>query len=158
MGGMRQQAIADGAFDNVLPDGDFVLRIIKGNGKRKADGTPTIGLQLEVVRSEVTEDIGKKTWWNLYFTEKALPISFRNLSDLGLSDEFVDNSGEPQELADALVGVEFDAEVSHRNWGKNGENVSNNFKIVELVTPPAVGAGVDPSEAVSDFPEDEEPF
>lgn len=158
MGGMRQQAIADGAFDNVLPDGDFVLRIIKGNGKRKADGTPNIGLQLEVVKSDVESDIGKKSWWNLYFTEKALPISFRNLADLGLSDEFLDQAGEPSDIADALVGVEFDCEVSHRSWGKDNANTSNNFKIVELVTPPAVGhVAVDPTVGESNQDE-EEPF
>lgn len=156
-GGLFKEAKAAGSFDSTLPDGDFVLRVIRANAKTKDSGQVSFGLQLEVVQSEVEDDIGKKTWTNLYFTEAAAPISFRFLTDIGLDESFIEQAETPDEVAQATVGVEFDAEVGHRNWGKNGENVSNTFKIVGVVTPPAVGGAPDPSEAVTDV-EDEEPF
>ena len=155
-GGLFKQAKASGAFDNTLPDGDFVLRIIKANAKVKTNGEDSMGFQVEVIKSEVEDDIGRKTWTNLHFSEAAAPISFRWLTDLGLSEEFIESAESADQVAQAVVGVEFDCEVGHRNWGKGGENVSNTFKIVSVLTPPAVGS--DPSQAVSDVDPEDDPF
>ncbi len=139
-GDLLAQAKKEGAGGAVLPEGDFVLRIVKATSDAKEGKAPRIGLQLEIIRSDVEDDVGTKAWWNLYFSEKAAPISVRQLGELGLSDVFLAGTHGADEVADALVGVEFDAEVSIRTWGKDNDQTSNNFKVVELVTPPAVGA------------------
>ena len=153
-GDIFAQAKASGAFDTTVPDGIFVLEIAKGNGKFKDNGEPTIGLHLKIVAVDPElgddSDIGKGTWLNLHFSEKAAPISFRQLVQFGLTEEFIQATAEPQDVANALIGVRVLTDVGHRNWGKGGENVSNTFKIIELVTPPVVCDDADPSEGVVD--------
>lgn len=152
-GDLYTQAKKEGSFGSVLPEGDFVLRVIRAKSDAKEGKPPRIGFQVEVIRAEDDGDLGSKAWSNLYFSEKAAPISFRFLGELGLSDDFISAAASADEVAEALVGVEFDAEVSIRTWGKDNDQESNNFKVVELVTPPLVGA-VPTKPAV----EDEEPF
>ena len=161
----------DGGQDAVLPEGDFAIKVIRGKGNEaEGDKLPRIGLQLEIVGAAVLDDqgntnwthdpeedeaIGHKAWTNLYFTEKARRLSFDFIRALGLSDEFVASSQDVQTLADALTGVVFVAETTIRKFGKDGERQANNFKVSEVVTPPAVGAAPVPSEAVED---EDEPY
>jgi hypothetical protein len=144
-GGLFTQAKASGAFDSTIPEGDYILRVIKGNVKSVAGKPDSIGLQLEVVRSD-GDEVGRKVWTNLHFTEKAAPISFRFLTDLGLPESFIESAESAQQVVEALIGVEFDSEVSIRTWGKNNENSSNSFKVVELLVAPAVSDPTLPAE------------
>lgn len=156
-GGLFKQAKESGALNSVLPDGDYVLRVASYSVKENAGKPDSIGLQLEAIQSTVDAAVGRKVWKNLYFTEKSLPVSYRFLTDLGLSAEFIENAVSAESVAQALVGVEFDTEVSlGKPWGKNGENVNNEYKIVSVLVPPAVGT--DPPTVVGTSLEDEEPF
>lgn len=164
-GELFQAAKKDGAGGDVLPEGDFAIKVIRAKADQKDGKPPRIGLQLEIVGAAVLDDegqthwtedaeeddaIGRKAWSNIYFTEKAAPISFRFLGDLGLSDEFIAGSSDVADVADALVGVVFTAGVSVRSWGRDGDQKSNAFKVSELVTPPSIGSGADPTLADED--------
>jgi hypothetical protein len=151
-GELFKTAQKEGSFGSVLPEGDFVLRVIRAKSDAKEGKAPRIGFQVEVIRAEDDGDLGSKAWSNLYFTEKAAPISFRFLGELGLSDDYIESAESADIVAQALIGVEFDAEVSVRTWGKDNDQQSNNFKVVELVTAPVVGAV--PTKPVADEEDD----
>lgn len=160
-GDILKEAKESGAMgDTVIPDGDFLLEITKSNCKDPEEGP--IGLLVKVVGDDEgnalspdDEANGAAAWINLYFSEKAAPISFRQLKSFGFDESFLAESESAEEIANAAVGIRFTASVGHRNWGSEGTRTSNEFKGVEVVTPPAVGSSpVDPTE-----PEDnEEPF
>ena len=130
--------------DTVIPDGDFTLEITKTNCKDPAEGP--IGLLVKVVGDENggalpegDEANGVVSWVNLYFSEKAAPISFRQLKDFGFDEGFLAESEDAQSIADAATGIKFTASVGHRNWGKDGDRTSNEFKAIKVIAPPAVG-------------------
>lgn len=152
-GQLVAEAQAAGSFTDLLPEGDLHLRIARANADHKEGKAPRFGIQWEVVASEYDEeDVGRKTWQNLYFTEKAAPISLRFLGDLGLPDDFVAQSSSPDQVAAALPGIEVLAEVGTRTWGKDGDRTDNTIKVTELLVPPAVSAPTAASEP------EEEPF
>lgn len=147
-GALAKKAKEDGAFDDVIPDGDFHLKVASSNAPPEKPGkAPRIGVRFVVVSSpDVAEDdpvLGKGAWVNLYFSEKAAPISFRQLKSWGLSQEWLEETETPQQIADALLGVVVDATVGHRNWGTDDENTDNTIKVHEVLVPPAVGGVVD---------------
>ena len=157
-GDLLKQAKDSGAMgDAVIPDGDFLLEVINTNCKDPEEGP--IGLQLAVLGGEdgpLPEDdpaAKAKTWINLYFSEKAAPISFRQLKDLGFDEDFLANSDSAEAIAEAAKGIKFTASVGHRNWGDNGERCNNTLKGVTVVVGPAVG--LDPQSSDED---PEEPF
>ncbi len=152
-GDLLQQAKDSGAMgDTVIPDGDFTLEVTKSNWKDQGDGS--MGLLIKVVGDEEGQPLpddddanGVNSWTNLYFSEKAAGISFRTLKQLGFDETFLANSESGQEIADAAVGIVFSASVGHRNWGKEGDRVSNEFKGITVITPPSVGGvAVDPTD------------
>lgn len=152
-GALVQQAKAAGSFTDLLPEGDgFLLEIVRGRGDHKEGKAPRIGLQFEVVESEYEpDDVGRKGWVNLYFSERAAPISVRQLGDLGLPDDFLANSSSIEQVAEALVGTQVRGDITIRTWGKDGDRHDNVVKVTEVVIPPAVVDGpVDPSEADED--------
>lgn len=160
-GDLLKQAKESGAMgDTVIPDGDFLLEITKTNCKDPEEGP--IGLLVKVIGDEEgnplpegDEAAGVVSWVNLYFSEKAAPISFRQLKDFGFDEDFLAESDDAGVIADAALGIRFTASVGHRNWGKEKDRVSNEFKSITVVTPPAVGGrSVDPQTAAPE-PEDE---
>ncbi len=160
-GALAKKAKEDGAFDDVIPDGDFHLKVAQANAPAEKPGkAPRIGVRFVVVGGEgVTKDdpaFGKGAWVNLHFSEKAAPISFRQLKSWGFSEEFLEGTETPQQIADALPGIVLDATVGHRNWGTDDENTDNTVKVHEVLTPPAVG-GVEaqPAKAEEASAEDE---
>ena len=165
-GELYKSAQEAGAIQQVLPDGDFIIECINGNAGTTQAGDDKIGLQFQINGPEesfsdtinnegnVVRDParGAKAWFNLTFGEKAANISMRQLKDFGLTDAFLESAETAEDVANALKGVVLDVEVGHRNWGKNGENVSNTFKVHEVVVAPVL-----PAVSFSDS-EDEEPF
>lgn len=144
-GALYKQAKEDGAFDDVLPEGDFHLTLVRANGKENAkNGNISIGVQAKITGGEGLDKddpaFGKTAWLNLYFTDKAAPISFRQLKSWGFSDEFLAESESVEQIAEAIPGIVLDATVTVRNWGQNDENTANDIKVHEVLTPPAVGA------------------
>ena len=141
-GALYKQAKDDGAFDDVLPEGDFQLTLVKANSKETKKGDSSIGVQAKVTGGVPESDpvFGKTTWVNLNFSEKAAPISFRQLKSWGFSDEFLEQSESADQIAEAIPGIVLDTTVKQRSWGANDENVSNDLKVHAVVTPPAVGA------------------
>lgn len=141
-GALYKQAKEDGAFDDVLPEGDFHLKLVKANAKETKKGDDSIGVQAKVVGGVEEDDpvFGKTAWINLNFSEKAAPISFRQLRSWGFDDDFLTESESADQIAEAIPGIVLDATVKQRTWGSNDENVSNDIKVHEVLTPPAVGA------------------
>ncbi len=141
-GALYKQAKEDGAFDDVLPEGDFVLTLVKANSKPTKKGDEQIGVQAKVTGGVDESDpvFGKTTWLNLNFSEKAAPISFRQLKSWGFSDDYLAESESAEAIAEAIPGIVLDATVKQRTWGSNDENVSNDVKVHAVVVPPAVGA------------------
>lgn len=165
-GDLLQQAKESGAMgDTVIPDGDFTLEVTKSNWNDKGDGS--MGLLIKVVGDEEGDDLPEDdeahnatSWTNLYFSEKAAGISFRTLKQLGFDEDYLAQSESGESIAEAAVGIQFSASVGHRNWGKDDERVSNEFKGIQVVVPPAVGAvAPDPTDATQPASEpEEEPF
>lgn len=154
-GALFQKAKDDGAFDDVIPDGDFHVEIKRANAKTTQKGDDSIGVQFKVVGPDDDPAKGKTTWLNLNFSEKAAPISFRQLREWGVSEDFLNASERVDDVAEVLPGIVLDVQVGHRNWGANDENVNNTFKVYEVLVPPAAGAAAPkastrPSEAVAD--------
>lgn len=157
-GDLLKQAKESGAMgDTIIPDGDFLLEITKTNCKDPEEGP--IGLLVKVIAEEdgtplADDDEAKNvaSWINLYFSEAAAGISFRQLKQFGFDETFLAESEDAQSIADAALGIQFTASVGHRTWGKENDRVSNEFKAVTVITPPAVGSV--PVEAVVE----EEPF
>lgn len=147
-GDLYKKAKAEGAFSDLIPDGDFRLEIKRANGgEAKSSGNPRIGVQFLVLGAEGGEELpdddeakGASSWLNLNFSEKAAPISFRQLREWGLDDEWLQESESVEQIAEALVGIVFDATVGNRSWGKDNENTDNTIKVLEIVVPPATGA------------------
>lgn len=141
-GALYKQAKEDGAFDDVLPEGDFHLTLVKANSKETKKGDASIGVQAKVTGGVDESDpvFGKTTWLNLNFSEKAAPISFRQLKAWGFSDDYLAESESADAIAEAIPGIVLDATVKQRSWGNNDENVSNDIKVHAVLTPPAVGA------------------
>ena len=159
-GALYKKAKDDGAFDDVLPDGDFRVEIKRANAKETKKGDSSIGVQFKIIGEEGGAPIpdddpakGKTTWLNLNFSEKAAPISFRQLRDWGFDDEWLSESESAEQIAEALTGIVLDASVGHRNWGANDENVNNTLKVGAVVTPPTVGAA--PIVPKADTPDDD---
>lgn len=158
-GDLLKQAKESGAMgDTVIPDGDFTLEVTKSNWKDTGDGS--MGLLVKVVGDEDGQPLPEDdeaanvaSWTNLYFSEKAAGISFRQLKAFGFDEDFLANSESGQEIADAAVGIVFTASVGHRNWGKEGDRVSNEFKGIQVITPPSVGAVA--SDPTTDDPDTE---
>lgn len=159
-GDLLQQAKDSGALgDTVIPDGDFTLEVTKSNWKDKND---SMGLLVKVVGDDEGQPLadddeanGVSSWTNLYFSEKAAGISFRFLKSLGFDEDFLANSESGEDIANAATGIQFTASVGHRTWGKDGDRVSNEFKAVTVVVPPAVGGvASDPT----DDGADQEPY
>lgn len=160
LGALYKKAKDDGAFSDVIPDGDFRLKILRANaGEAKASGAPRLGVQFKVTGDEDGQPLhdddeakDASSWVNLNFSDKAAPISFRQLREWGFDDEWLSETETVQQIADALLGIEIAATVGHRNWGKNEENVDNTIKVLYIVTPPAVGAApvVETAEIVED--------
>lgn len=154
-GGLFKQAKESGALGSVFPEGDYILEVVGYNVKEGKNGKPdSIGLQLEAVETTVPETQGRKSWTNLHFTEKALPISYRFLIDVGLPESFIEQAESAEEIAQALVGVRFDAEVSVRESGQDKKFINNNFKIVDVPVPPVVAG----PQTVVVVDEGDEPF
>ena len=140
-GNLVKEAQAAGSFTDTLPEGDFVLEVVRANADHKEGKAPRIGIQWKIIGSEYDEsDVGRKAWQNLYFSEKAAPISLRFLGDLGLSDEFIASTSGPDQLAEALTGIRVFAEVGTRTWGKDGDRVDNTFKVNEVIASTAVAS------------------
>jgi hypothetical protein len=160
-GDLLKQAKESGAMgDTVIPDGDFLLEVVKTNCKDPAEGP--IGLLVKVVGDEEGQPLpegdeanGVVSWINLYFSEKAAPISFRQLKAFGFEEDFLANSESAQVIADAATGIRFTASVGHRNWGDNGSRTSNEFKGVTVVVPPSVGGVEADPQTEAEGPEDE---
>jgi hypothetical protein len=158
-GDLLKQAKESGAMgDTVIPDGDFLLEITKTNCKDPEEGP--IGLLIKVIGDEDGNELpdgdeakNVTSWANLYFSEAAAPISFRQLKDFGFTEEFLANSEDAESIANLAQGIKFTASVGHRNWGKEKDRVSNEFKGVKIVAGPA-GQDVDPTPQDSD----EEPY
>jgi hypothetical protein len=152
-GALYKAAKEDGAFDDVLPEGDFHITLVKANSKETKKGDASIGVQAKVTGGVDKDDpvFGKTTWVNLNFSEKAAPISFRQLKSWGFSDDFLEQSESADQIAEAIPGIVLDATVKQRSWGANDENVSNDLKVHAVLTPPATGAAVtqSPSDATA---------
>lgn len=166
-GELHKQAKENGAIASLIPDGDFVLECTNANGKTNDAGVDSIGL-LWKVKGELSPESGNineledddpangaSGWQNLNFGEKAVNISMRQLHDLGLTDDFLDNAESVEEVAQACVGIVIDASVGHRNWGDGGKNVAQNVKVVEVLVGPVLPEVAEDAEVVSG---DEEPF
>ncbi len=151
-GALYKKAKDDGAFDDVIPHGEYELTFDRANHKVNQKGDDRIGVHVKVTGGipEDDPDFGKGTWLNLTFSEAASAIAFRQLGEWGFTDEFLSEAESAEQIADAIAGIVVDATVTTRNWGANGENVSNDIKVHQVLTAPAVG-GAKPAE-------DEEPF
>lgn len=161
-GDLLQQAKDSGAMgDTVIPDGDYLLEITKANWKDDGDGS--MGLLIKVLADDEGNELPEgdearnvSSWTNLYFSPKAAGISFRQLKSFGFDESFLANTESGQEIADNAAGIQFTASVGHRTWGKDGDRVSNEFKQITVVVPPAVGGvSVDPTDAEVVDPEDD---
>lgn len=152
-GDLLKEAKASGAMgDSIIPDGDFLLEITKTNCKDPEEGP--IGLLVKVIGDEDGNELPDgddakdvTTWINLYFSEAAAGISFRQLKQFGFEESFLAESESAESIANAAQGIRFTASVGHRVWGKEKDRVSNEFKGVTVVVPPAVGGvAADPTD------------
>lgn len=144
-GELFEKAKEEGALQSLIPDGDFQLECTHANGNTSKEGVDRIGLLWKVKANSDGSPLDDEDpahnasgWQNLSFSEKAAAISMRQLKALGLTDEFLASSESPEEVAEACIGIVIDASVGHRNWGKDGENTSNDFKVAEVLVPPVL--------------------
>lgn len=140
-GELAKQAAASGGTDEIIPDGDFVVRIERANAGTSNSGDDRIGVMLKVVGADPDDEpladddpaLGATSWINLYFSEKAFPISLKQLKEFGLSDSFIEQSDSAEQVADALVGTELVASIGHRTWGTDGDRTDNTIKVRHVV-------------------------
>lgn len=164
-GDLYKQAQEAGAFQSLIPDGDFIIKCLNANSGSTAAGDDKMGFQFEVVSETNGDPIpdddpakGAKGWINLTFGEKAAAISMRQLKDFGLTDSFLESADDVDAVAQAIVGAVYDVSVGHRTWGKNGDQVSNTLKVNEVIVAPVQGESASDGESEGVYAEVVEPY
>lgn len=105
-------ATKDAGLDWTPPAGANTFQVTKTNVNEPDGSKPgRIGAQL---KSTVGPNAGRSFWHNFRFDpskEKATAITFQQLAALGLDDSFFAAAPSLQQVADALLGIEFTCEV-----------------------------------------------
>lgn len=109
-GDILKKAKEQGGFD-LLPEGQYIAKVIEADAQPSKAGKPQIKTRFEVVQGP---HAGFKGLWN-YLTlttdnETALRIFYQNISNLGVTSEFLDGLGDVdpdtamKHIASALLG------------------------------------------------------
>lgn len=120
-----EQASAEGFSSELLPGGDYQAEIAGTSCGKSQGGKEQIGIRFKVIHGP---HAGKSFWMNLTLSPenpKALAVFFRQLSQLGLSADFVRAQTSVAGLAAGLaVGAAFDLVVAVREFnGKQYQDV-----------------------------------
>jgi len=145
-GDLVKKAKESGAFADLIPDGDFTLEIVRANGSTNKQGVPRLGVLIKVVGADPDDEpladdddaLGASTWLNLSFSEKAAPISFRQLKSFGVPEDFLENAESIEDVAETLAGIVVAASVGHRSWGDNNDRTDNTINVNHVKVPPAI--------------------
>jgi hypothetical protein len=110
-----------GSFE-VLPAGDYDLRVAKAEATQSGNGKLMFKLTNEVTAGPHK---GRRVWSNLVLTvdnPTALGIFFRQMAAIGISKSYFEGDPSDAQVADALTGREFRAQVAVKQWQGNDRN------------------------------------
>jgi hypothetical protein len=141
----------------VLPAADYDLKITKAEAKMSSNGKLMYAITCEVTEGPYK---GRKVWSNLVLTRDnptALGFFFRHMAAIGIDKSYFKQNPSDAQVADALLGREFRAQLSIRQYqGQDRNDIKSYHPKVEGAPsatapppPPMPTAPVNPQPAVA---------
>lgn len=119
--------------DDVLPKGQYVADIVKGDAYESSGGHPAYKFTFEVVEGDFT---GRRFWHDVYFSAKAERRALRDVAKLGVP---VDRTkGETFAALDRPLPAVFRCNVKlvvRRDDDGNENNEVRRFDVIEVIKP-----------------------
>lgn len=116
----------DVTFD-VLPDADYNVKVEKANPKMAGSGNLMFELTLVVTSGPYAK---RKLWTNVVVApgnQVALNIFFRKMHAMGIAKEFFGANPSDSQVAEAMVGREFRAQVGNKMYQGEKRNEVKGF-------------------------------